>query len=366
MIVRRPAPPSKFNGTVLMEWLNVTLGYDIDAAWAAGSDHFIRRGYAWIGVSAQRVGVTALKSWSPSRYGILDVTQGGTILTDALSFDIFSQAAQAVRSPAGISPMGALHVEVILAVGVSQSAIRGLAPYHNSIHPLANVFDGFFLVGGGGLLRTDLSVKSFKGLSETDIAAGGNQVGVSQPDSDHFRRWEVAGTAHYDDWVQQTLFPLQTRDGVLQIPANFPCSLPPFSRIPYHFVFNAAIDHMVRWVKNNIAPPTAPEITRDASSPTLVGRDNYGNTLGGIPLSQHAVPTAVNTGVNFPATNACRLFGSYQPFDEATLDALYRNHGAYVSRVLNLTLENLLRGFLEQEDAELTIQEAAHSGIGKR
>lgn len=256
MIVRRPVSPGKFNGTVLMEWLNVTLGYDIDAAWIAASDHFIRRGYAWIGVSAQRIGVAALKSWSASRYGALDVTQGGTILTDALSFDIFSQATQAVRSPAGISPMGALRAELVLAVGVSQSAIRGLAPYYNSIRPLANVFDGFFLVGGGGLLRTDLNVKAFKGLSETEIAIGGNQVGVSQPDSDHFRRWEVAGTAHYDHWVQQAAYPLQTRDGVAAIPATVPCTLPPFSRIPYHVVFNAAIDHMVRWVKKNIAPPT--------------------------------------------------------------------------------------------------------------
>ena len=111
MVVRRPASARKFSGTVVMEWQNVTAGYDFDAGWELSYDNIIRRGYAWIGVSAQRVGVhqpvTGLKEWSPNRYGTLDVTQGGAILDDALSYDIFSQAAQAVRSPTGVDPWAA-------------------------------------------------------------------------------------------------------------------------------------------------------------------------------------------------------------------------------------------------------------------
>lgn len=370
MIVRRPLSPSGFNGMVVMEWQNVFAGYDFDLGWVMASDHLMRRGYAWIGVSCQRASIhqagTGLKAWSPIRYGTLDVSDGGTILDDALSYDIYSQASQAVRSSGGISPMASLPVQRVLAVGVSQAAIRGLAPYYNSIHPLTQVFDGFILIGGGGLLRTDLSVNAIKLLSETDVAIGGNQVGVSQPDSNHFRRWEVAGAAHLDYWFQQAVLPLQIRDGVTQIPANPPCTLPPFSRIPYHFVLNAATDHMVLWVKYGQAPPSAPEITRDAGSPTLVARDSKGNTLGGIRLSQHAVPTAVNTGVNSPAApSACRFFGSHQPFDEQTLDALYRNHGSYVSRVTQATVANVLHGFLVLEDAIVTVQESAQSGVGK-
>ncbi len=56
----------------------------------------MRRGHAWVGVSALQAGIhnpaTGLKAWNSSRYGTQDVTQGGTILDDALSFDIFSQA----------------------------------------------------------------------------------------------------------------------------------------------------------------------------------------------------------------------------------------------------------------------------------
>jgi hypothetical protein len=102
MIVRRPASPSNFNGTVLMEWQNVFAGYDLDFAWVAASEHIIRRGYAWIGVSVQRASVDppfGLKVWSPTRYVALDRSDGNTIPDDALSFDVYSQAAQAVRSP---------------------------------------------------------------------------------------------------------------------------------------------------------------------------------------------------------------------------------------------------------------------------
>ena len=73
MVVRRPARARDFNGTVLVEWQNVTAGYDLDALW---NPRHLREGYAWVGVSAQRVGVDQLRGWSPTRYGALDVTGG--------------------------------------------------------------------------------------------------------------------------------------------------------------------------------------------------------------------------------------------------------------------------------------------------
>ena len=54
MIVRRPAAADDFNGTVLMEWQTGPAGHDNDAFWLAEHDHYIRHGYAWVGVSALR------------------------------------------------------------------------------------------------------------------------------------------------------------------------------------------------------------------------------------------------------------------------------------------------------------------------
>ena len=129
-------------------------------------------------------------------------------------------------------------------------------------------------------------------------------------------------------------------------------------------MFNAATEQLVRWVKDNIQPPSAPEIVTLGPS-VVIARDSFGNALGGIRLSQHAVPTATNTGVN-SGPGFCSTFGSYQPFDAATLAELYPNHGTYVSQVTHATHDNLKNGFIVLEDATATVQEAAQSDIGKR
>jgi hypothetical protein len=69
--VDRPANPAKFNGTVIVEWLNVTAGFDTAADWTYGHDELVRDGFAWVGVSAQAAGVAALREAGPVRYGAL-------------------------------------------------------------------------------------------------------------------------------------------------------------------------------------------------------------------------------------------------------------------------------------------------------
>jgi hypothetical protein len=364
MVVRRPADARAFNGTVLMEWQNVATGYDFDALWLVAFEHITRRGYAWIGVSAQQAGVhhptTGLRAWNPTRYGSLDLTANGTLTDDSLQYDVFSQAANAVRNPGGTDPMAGLRVERIIATGASLSAMR-LVAHHNAVHPLEGVFDGYMAFLQGARLRPDLDVKVFKLLSETEVS---NQLPYRQADSDTFRRWEVAGTSHVDLHLVQRVIPLQTRDlGGPQQPTN--CTLPPYSRIPLAFVAYAVVDHMVAWVKHGIAPPRAPDI-ETADTTGMIVRDGFGNALGGIRLSQHAVPTATNTGLNGPATNFCRTFGSHEPFDQATLDTLYPSHGTYVSQVVQVTHENLARGYILLEEAIATRGAAAHAEIGGR
>jgi hypothetical protein len=363
IIVRRPAAAEDFNGTVLLEWLNVTAGYDIEVHWLLSREHVLRSGYAWVGVSAQRVGVhqagTGLRSWSPVRYGTLDVTKGGTIVNDALSYDIFSQAAQAVRSPGAVDPMGGLPVQRLFAIGASQSAGR-LVVYYNSIQPLAGVVDAFMIFIGGGRSRTDLGVPVFKILSETDVSG---QIASAQPDTDIYRTWHVAGTSHADFKQGTSLAPLITRDGIPAAPTN--CTLPPFSRIPMHYPVNAAYDHMVAWVNDGTPPPIAERIQFTSVAPPVIARDGFGNALGGIRLAEHAVATATNTGQN-SGPIFCILFGSHVPFDDATLAGLYRNHGQYVSAVDQVTEANLAAGYLVTPDASATITGAAQSNIGKK
>ena len=381
-VVRRPATPSRFNGTVLVEWNNVTAGRDLDIDWFQVHEHLIRSGYAWVGVSAQRVGVEALKAWNTRRYGSLDLSDGGKLMTDELSYDAFAAVGETIRHPGSVNPLGGLRVERIFATGHSQSAGR-LATYLNSVHALAPVFHAVIVHGGGAAIRADLGIKVWKLLAETDVIL--NQATVRQPDTNNFRSWEVAGDSHVDIQFTNYSRQISQRDGNPIAPGFVPggrgaatppssratgnvggCDRPSYSHIPFHYVMAAAIDHLVRWVKDGTLPPSAPPIeVKDAGPPATIVRDARGNALGGIRLSQHEVATAANTGQN-SGPGFCRLNGSYEVFDEATLASLYPTHAGYVEKVKQVTERNLRAGYIVGADARATIEEAERSTIGQR
>ena len=120
VVVYRPIDPSKFNGTVMVEWLNVTGGLDDAPDWVLTHNELIRDGFAWVGVSAQAVGVNALKSSDPARYGSL--SHPG----DSYSYDIFSQAGQAVWDNSA-QLLGGLTPRHVIAIG---RVAVGRPPHH--------------------------------------------------------------------------------------------------------------------------------------------------------------------------------------------------------------------------------------------
>jgi hypothetical protein len=376
VIVRRPASPRAFNGTAVVEWNNVTPGHDLDIDWLQSHDYWMRSGYAWIGVSAQRVGVDALRRWNPRRYGTLDVSHGGTLTNDELSYDVFGQVAQAVRAGAGrngIRLLGDLRVTHVFATGHSQSASR-LATYVNSVHPLVPVFDAVVVHGGGDRIRDDLGrLKVWKLMAETDVIS--RQAALRQPDTSSFRLWEVAGTSHVDQQFVASSRRLSARDdrppaarttAPPAAPPPSPCDRPPYSHIPFHHVMNAAFEHLQRWVTEGTLPPSAPPIqTSSVGPPATVVRDARGNALGGIRLAAHAVPTGVNTGQN-SGPGFCRLNGSHADFPADVLAELYPTHDAYVAAVREAVRQNLEAGYILQADADATIAAAEASPIGRR
>ena len=81
VVVLTPSDRVRFNGTVLVEWLNVSGGIDAPALWMMAHREIVRAGYAYVAVSAQKVGVDggvsmlgadmSLKSQDPTRYAPL-------------------------------------------------------------------------------------------------------------------------------------------------------------------------------------------------------------------------------------------------------------------------------------------------------
>ncbi|MGY2004566.1 alpha/beta hydrolase domain-containing protein [Blastococcus sp. SYSU DS1024] len=348
IVVRRPANPRHFSGTALVEWQNVTAGYDLDALW--NFEDVTRGGDAWIGVSAQQVGVDQLREWSPTRYGSLDVTAGGEYALDQLAMDIYAQAAKALVAPTGVDPMGGLDIETLLSIGASQSTRYQSAYYDHVLPKVEPVFDGYAIIVGTAPSRAG-DEPVFQVQSETDVTAAA--AAARRPDDEVFRRWEVAGAAHSGWQGQEYRAPLSERD--LGGAPQYTCDLPPFSRVPMHHVTAAAYAHLARWAEKGIAPPSAPYLEFDDQGEKV--RNELGLAQGGIQLSQVAVPTALNAGYNSGAS-FCRLFGTHQPFTLEQLSALYPRKGEYINGVLAVDHANLRAGYIEKPDAKENYQEA--------
>ena len=394
LVVRRPADPAKFNGTVIVEWFNVSGGADGAPDWMVTHRQIMRSGAAWVGVSAQQVGIdgggllgngVGLRESNPERYGSL--RHPG----DAYSFDIYSHAGQAVRDPA-TKVLGGLTPVRVIAIGSSQSAMF-LVTYINSVDPQARVYDGF-IVHGRGTRGADLSGEGLRRRAGADVAdmermaaewraRGGetipdpcvpvitvqSETDVLQmsgilarcEDGPNTRIWEIAGAAHFDTYG---LIASHEDDGRLSVerlaelmgPTDEPLGLKSEEAVnsapQLHYVLQAALTHLERWVGGGVAAPQAPllETTGDDSEPTLA-RDDNGNARGGLRTPWVDVPTAVVSGMGAKGEGFTRLFGVTRPFPPAKLATLYPGgRDEYTERFSAAAESARAAGFLLEAD----------------
>jgi hypothetical protein len=370
VLVRAPADPSKFSGTVVAEWLNVSGGVDANPEWTSTSEEIVRAGHVWVGVSAQRIGVEGgptlvqvhgvagaeaqgkgLKKIDPARYGTLEHPG------DAYSFDIFTQVARAVRAGAGLA---GLRPERLIAAGESQSAFA-LVTYYNGVQPLTRAFDGFFVHsrGAGGLplvagnkpadiagaigsastiFRTDQAAPVLDIQTETDITSLLNSYAARQPDNTRFRLWEVPGTAHADAHLL----------GAGASAVN--CGVP-INNGPMHIVAKAALHALTTWLATGQAPPHAPRIDVEPGATPQIVRNADGIARGGIRTPPVDVPVATLSGVPGPnPSTICLLLGSTKPFSDARLVQLYPSRTVYLQRFATDADATIRAGFALQAD----------------
>ena len=362
IVVLRPADPKAFNGTVVVEWLNVSAGTDATPDWNDAHRELIRKGYAYVGVSAQKVGIDGatgalgamgqpLKKSNPQRYASLNHPG------DAFAFDIYSQAGRLLKQPDASGLLGGLKPRHVIAVGESQSAVF-LTTYVNAVDPLAKVYDGFLIHSRFGpsaqldgksirdaanvlpavRLRDNLRVPVLTVITETDLVGGGltGFYGARQPDNAHLRVWEMPGTSHADIYTFGAGFmdsgsaPMdkmaaawRPMDTILGMKLAKPINAAP----QHHYIVEAALASLNTWVESGVAPPQAQPMTATAgaqpgSPPTLV-RDANGETEGGIRTPWIDVPVAAYSGGGNSGSPLAMLAGSTVPFDQATLDKLY-------------------------------------------
>jgi hypothetical protein len=389
--VSRPADPARFNGTVLVEWFNVSGGIDAGPDWMFLHRHLTREGAVWVGVSAQKAGIDGgglvpgmpLKKADAQRYESL--SHPG----DAFAFDIFTQVGRALRTAGG--PLGALQPRRVIAIGESQSA-GYLVTYVNAVDPIERCFDAFLIHGRAGAgapldgnylraprdgnlaaapaavlgsaghrIRDDVRVPVLTFQSETDVVLlGGGRA--RQLDSDRFRLWELAGAAHFDTYGLGAS--LADREGVAiedlaraMAPTDKPMGLPAQSLVnsgpQQHYVLNAAFSHLERWVRDGTPAPSAPRLeSRDSAGSQLV-RDELGIARGGIRTPWVESPSAVLSGDSPGGEGFTFLFGKTVPLDPTTLARLYPGgRDDHRRRFEAATAAAVKDGFLLEADAD--------------
>jgi Alpha/beta hydrolase domain len=371
IIVRLPENRAKFNGTVLVEWLNETAGRDADPDWGFTYPELMRAGFGYVGVSAQALGVVGspgftlpipgyhplpLVQQNPSRY--VGLVHPG----DDYSYDIFSQAGKSLLRRHGVDPMDGLRVRHLVADGESQSAER-MVTYVDAVAPVAHVYDGYLIHSRGSsgsplqasgpvvpkvvFIRTDLGVPVLMTETETDLFGLGFYQ-AAQPDTHDLATWEMAGTSHAD----QTTLDYGIQSGHVWSPG---VAAPSFAECgtlndgPESYIMRAAVAQLALWVTTGRRPLASPRFVINAGD---IARDAEGNALGGIRTPAVDVPLSALSGEMTKGKSViCSLFGNTRPYSSATLRTLYPTHAAYVTKVKADASSAVAKGFLLAPDA---------------
>jgi hypothetical protein len=353
ILVRVP-PKSRFNGTVVVEWMNVTEG-EAAPDWDFLNPMIMRAGYAYVAVSDQALGVNGGKSLlggatypglvgsEPSRYGSLHHPG------DKYSQDIFAQIGTALHNPdTAARVLDGLHPRRIVATGESQSAFY-LTTFANALQPRTHAYDGIFIHSRGGgadeftgsiglhakpvRIRTDLDVPVFMFETQTDLILLG-YAGAQQPNTHLIRTWEVAGTSHADTYV---VGPYASLLGCTS----------PINDGPQHVVVQAAFAAFNKWVAHGTEPPTPHPFSFTSKKPAILALAPDGDVRGGVRSPAVNVPISTLSGAAPTGANeTCSLFGSTTPFTKAELINRYGSPSHYVADFRTSLSQAVARGYI--------------------
>jgi hypothetical protein len=386
IIVRRPARAKRSNGTVVLEWMNVSLQQDTDVDWIEGYRGLMHGGFTYVAVSVQPTGVP-LTSQDPVRYGQIQIPpyapnadtaspdQGGP----AYGESIFSQIAHALKSPAGKSVLGGARARRIIAAGESQSAAR-LSCYLLDAKPVDTVFDGFMIDHGecaGPNVEADAPF-AYAPTVPTIFLDGMAESRPAMHHGDHMRVWQIAGASHVDAWIgaygkeehneDDTGMPQAYDEGAagpwgLEGGRGGTCNLFTAAdpvradELPQQYTHDTAFAALQTWIKGGRAPAATPALKFDPNGAVAkdgagggVAADRHGNPLGGLRLPQIRVPVAQYQGT-CPEMGQS-LIGTTRPFDDSKLHELYPTFAGYRAKMCRASLADVKRHLLLRFDAQ--------------
>jgi hypothetical protein len=414
ILVKRPIDPRRFSGTVVIEPLNPSSGYDIANVWDRSWPYFVRHGDVFVGWTSRYVAINALKQFEPGRYARL--AWGGGEVDDGITFDIAAQLGALFKLNPPHSPTHGLAVRRVFESGFSQDGgfTFTQADVFNAVDRLPGggpVYDGY--VPGGTLGPSDINfgltpagslppddprnrmqprdapvIQINTETEEAVLAAQGGLV-YRRPDSDaesdRYRLWEVPGASHISDDLGRS--PMTEERDLAEL-KRIPLSrIPPTgcahqqfadgpwtgvagtvspNTYPFGYIADAAFADLTSWVDDGTPPPRAPRIA--TTSTGVVVRDRFGNARGGVRTPFVDVPNATyvpsDTVVHdTELAGLCLLMGYNRPFDRARLESLYGTPAAYAASLRHESDALVRERFWVPSDAARAVAQGAQAPV---
>lgn len=381
ILVRHPANPSKFSGTVVVEIMNPTRKFDWSMMWGYLHDHLIEHGDAWVGITMPG-SIAGLQKFNPSRYASLSfanpnpsevcpvpAARGGKTgapssfaAEDGLRWDMISQVAAAMKSTAKDMPLSGFRVERVYLT----TQIADLEAYINAIHPRANLadgkpaYDGYLVrnlntparlrncgpapeAGDPRSIIHDVNVPVIVVLAQGEVPAA---AALRRPDADgpngRFRLYEIAGAGHIDKFAYSTGFPaladqsaaVGSAQGTVDWPFNAMCTPPiALSELPLlKYSYDAALANLDAWSRKGIAPPKEEPMQVTSGASPAVALDSSGIAKGGVHSPWVDFPVASYTTTS-PGPGNCVEMGQAIPMARAEVMKLYPSAQDYQKKI---------------------------------
>ncbi len=381
IVLAFPMAARDYNGFALIDVFNtttvgnpkwVTGGRVAPVARDMGDDYLFGSGNLYVGVLWDKVAAEFLRT--------------GTVSALSDGYEILRDASRLARNPAAAHfPSGFTlpqAADKVIAYGYSQSGsiLRGFYLRRLNTSKGDLTFDGALIAVARGTCRY-LDRPGPPSACEGALSDGGKVIAINtetdaqwsgfnaRGETADYREIEVAGVSH----LPVAVVDFRGFGAPRQNPVDgFP-------------VFRAALTNLQLWLRGTDPPPSVYIALQEGPAGDLLGipfkearRDTDGNARGGVRLPHMrtgledgktaGAPLGTYNGLDldFKDTNLFFLIsGTFAPFSEDRIRALYPSHDAYVSAVSLAAKDLVAKRYILQEDVDAYIEAAARSPIGR-
>lgn len=395
ILVRKPADPSRFNGTVVIEpftWFG-----ERGAGWILTRDYLLRRGYAYVGYTlninkpevdpkfisetpaaeAEAIGQYGkivnfefMRRFDYARYAPLGTYYDPKRFTRGDSPDPFipqsqgiaAQLALLLKTRSSHGPLGGLGVRRIYVNSWAVTAQVWMDYLDQGRHQQWRMPDGSPLIDaymtgrmaygevGGDAIRVprkmpkDAPFVTVYSQSELMHDAIEDIALPSDSDSPKLRYYEVTGMPHLRlaDLGTEHTEPVAADVGKGDDPR---CKT--LYDEPAELIVSALLEGMDRWVRDGRPMPKAPRVPREGKT---VARDiETGNMQGGVRPPWIKVPSAIY--LTDQETRCGLIYDTKLPYSKEALRKRYGNFKSYETKFEEAKRLSVKEGYLLPEDA---------------